>query len=56
MDKVMEIYSIKPRCNRCSGNKVTKVKLGSSYYKKCIDCSKISPILESDELTLIGNA
>lgn len=39
-----------PTCPRCVNNKYIKVKLGSSYYKRCVDCGRTSSISESDNL------
>jgi hypothetical protein len=46
----MEIIYIGPRCPRCSGTRYTKVIYGTSEYKKCVGCGRLSAITSTDNL------
>lgn len=47
------VYRINPSCPACEGLKVTLMNYGGTDYKKCTSCPRLSPIEETDELTLI---
>lgn len=44
------IYIGQVRCKTCFGNLFRKVQLGTSEWKRCIECTSLTPIKEADNL------
>lgn len=40
-----------PECKTCIGTLYKKVTLGSSEWKRCMECKSLTPIKETDNLT-----